>query len=172
MAHPAAGFLPLVSVGLHQALTPIHVMLNDPAGPTTGVNYLLPVLMMSGGGQVGAGLALYLRTRNKKLKGYIRDSIPVGILGVGEPLMYAVTLPLGRPFVTACLSAGVGGMLATLFHLGAISQGVSGLFGVLIVQPGQQVTYVVSLVGACAGGFVLTWLFGVDDQRIEELYGA
>ena len=147
-------------------------MLNDPAGPTTGVNYLLPVLMMSGGGQVGAGLALYLRTRNKKLKGYIRDSIPVGILGVGEPLMYAVTLSLGRPFVTACLGAGVGGILATLFHLGAISQGVSGLFGVLVVQPGQQVTYVVSLVGACAGGFVLTWLFGVDDQRIEELYGA
>ena len=168
----AAGFLPLVSVGLHQALTPIHVMLNDPAGPTMGVNFLLPVLMMSGGGQVGAGLALYLKTKNAKLKGYIRDSIPVGILGVGEPLMYAVTLPLGRPFVTACLGAGVGGVLATLFHLGAISQGVSGLFGVLIIQSGQQVAYTVSLVGACVGGFALTWLFGVDDERIEELYGA
>ena len=32
--------------------------------------------------------------------------------------------------------------------------------------------YVVSLVGACVGGFVLTWLFGIDDERIEELYGA
>lgn len=79
----AAGFLPLVSVGLHQALTPIHVMLNDPAGPTAGINYLLPVLMMSGGGQVGAGIALYLKTKNAKLKGYVRDSVPVGILGVG-----------------------------------------------------------------------------------------
>jgi PTS system sucrose-specific IIC component len=168
----ASGFLPLVSVGLHQALTPIHAMLNDPAGPTQGINYLLPVLMMSGGGQVGAGLALYLGTRNQKLKGYIRDSIPVGVLGVGEPLMYAVTLPLGKPFVTACLGAGVGGMLATLFHLGAISQGVSGLFGILIVQPWQQLAYVVSLLGACVGGFVLTWLLGVDHERIEELYGA
>lgn len=167
----ASGFLPLVAVGLHQALTPIHVMLNDPTGPTQGVNYLLPVLMMSGGGQVGAGLALYLRTGSRKLKGYIRDSIPVGVLGVGEPLMYAVTLPLGRPFVTACLGAGVGGMLATLFHLGTISQGVSGLFGILIIQPGQQVAYVVSLLGACVGGFVLTWLFGVDHERIEDLYG-
>ena len=168
----AAGFLPLVSVGLHQALTPIHVMLNDPAGPTMGVNYLLPVLMMSGGGQVGAGIALYLKTKNQKVRGYIRDSIPVGILGVGEPLMYAVTLPLGRPFVTACLGAGFGGVLATLFHLGAISQGVSGLFGVLIIQSGQQIAYVVSLLGACAGGFVLTWLFGIDEERINELYGA
>ena len=70
------------------------------------------------------------------------------------------------------MAQAAGGTLATIFHLGAISQGVSGLFGVLIVQPGQQVAYVVSLVGACVGGFVLTWLFGIDDERIEELCGA
>lgn len=167
----AAGFLPLVSVGLHQALTPINVMLNDPAGPTGGINYLLPILMMAGGGQVGAGIALYLRTTNEKLKRYVRDSIPVGILGVGEPLMYAVTLPLGRPFVTACLGSGFGGAVATHLHIGAISQGVSGLFGLLIVQHGQQLAYLAALLVACAGGFVLTWLFGVDEKRINEVYG-
>ncbi len=48
-------FLGLVSVGLHQALTPIHVLLNDPTGPTKGINYLLPILMMAGGGQVAPG---------------------------------------------------------------------------------------------------------------------
>ena len=167
----ASGFLPLVSLGLHQALTPIHVMLNDPAGPTHGINYLLPVLMMAGGGQVGAGAALYLKTRNEKLKSYLRDSVPVGILGVGEPLMYAVTLPLGKPFVTACLGSGFGGVLATLMHLGVVTQGVSGLFGLLIVVPGQQLPYVLAMLAAYAGGFVLTWLFGVDEARINEVYG-
>lgn len=167
----SAGFLPLVSVGLHQALTPIHVMLNDPAGPTSGINYLLPVLMMAGGGQIGAGIALFLRTGNARLRGYIQNSIPVGILGVGEPLMYAVTLPLGRPFVTACLGAGFGGALATAFHVGTVSQGVSGLFGLLIVQPGQQLQYLVALLAACLGGFVLTWFFGVNEKRINEVYG-
>ena len=93
-------------------------MLNDPAGATQGINYLLPILMMAGGGQVGAGLALYFKTKNKKLKGYIRDSIPVGILGVGEPLMYAVTLPLGKSFITACLGAGVGGVLSRTVSFG------------------------------------------------------
>jgi PTS system sucrose-specific IIC component len=53
-------------------------MLNDPAGPTKGINYLLPILMMAGGGQVGAGFALYMKTKNEKLKRFIRDSIPVG----------------------------------------------------------------------------------------------
>ena len=167
----SAGFLPLVSVGLHQALTPIHALLNDPNGATHGINYLLPILMMAGGGQVGAGLALYLKTKNKKLRKFIGDSIPVGILGIGEPLMYAVTLPLVKPFVTACHGAGFGGILAALFHIGTVSQGVSGLFGLLIVVPGQQLFYVLAMLAAYAGGFVLTWFFGVDEQRINEFYG-
>lgn len=167
----SAGFLPLVSVGLHQALTPIHALLNDPNGATQGVNYLLPILMMAGGGQVGAGLALYLKSKNKKLKKFVAESIPVGILGVGEPLMYAVTLPLVRPFVTACLGSGIGGVLAALFHLGTVSQGVSGLFGLLIVVPGQQLFYVIAMLAAYAGGFVLTWFFGVDEDKINAFYG-
>lgn len=167
----SAGFLPLVAVGLHQALTPIHTLLNDPNGATEGINYLLPILMMAGGGQVGAGIALYVRTKNKKLKGYIRDSLPVGILGIGEPMMYAVNLPLGRSFLTACLGSGIGGVLAALFHLGTVSQGVSGLFGLLIVVPGTQLKFIIAMLGAYAGGFLLTYFFGVDEKRIEEVYG-
>lgn len=167
----AGGFLPLVSVRLHQALTPIHVMLNDPAGPSNGINYLLPILMMAGGGQVGAGCALYVKTKNKKLKRFIRDSIPVGILGIGEPLMYAVTLPLGRSFLTACIGAGFGGAVAALLHLGTVSQGVSGLFGLLIVQPNQQFGYLIAMVTAYIGGFIVTYLFGVNEDRINEVYG-
>jgi len=91
-------------------------------------------------------------------------------LGVGEPLMYAVTLPLGRAFVTASIGAGFGGIFASLFHLGAVTQGVSGLFGLLIMQPGQQLTYLLALLIAYAGGFVVTWFFGVDEDRINEIY--
>ena len=167
----SAGFLPLVAVGLHQALTPIHAMLNDPNGATQGINYLLPILMMAGGGQVGAGFALYLKTKNKKLKQLTRDSLPVGILGIGEPMMYAVTLPLGKPFITACLGSGLGGILASLFHLGTVSQGVSGLFGLLIVVPGTQLFYIIAMVGAYIGGFILTYFVGVDHQRIDDVYG-
>lgn len=163
-------FLALVSVGLHQALTPIHVLLNDPTGPTHGINYLLPILMMAGGGQVGAGFALYFKSKNKRFKKMVMSSIPVAILGVGEPLMYAVTLPLGRAFVTASIGAGFGGIVASLFHLGAVSQGVSGLFGLLIMQPGQQLTYLLALLVAYFGGFIVTWFFGVDENRINEIY--
>ena len=126
---------------------------------------------MAGGGQVGAGFALFLRTKNKKLKRMTRDSLPIGILGIGEPLMYAVTLPLGRPFLTACLGAGIGGVLASIFRLGAITQGVSGLFGLLIVQAGNQFAFIIAMLGAYVGGFVLTYFFGYDEKRVSEVYG-
>ncbi|MCL2843537.1 MAG: PTS transporter subunit EIIC [Oscillospiraceae bacterium] len=168
----SATFLPLVAVGLHHALTPIHALFNNPEGPTAGINYLLPILMMAGGGQVGAGLALYVKSKNKNLRRLIRGALPVGVLGIGEPLMYAITLPLGKSFITACLGAGIGGVVASLFNLGTISQGVSGLFGLLIISPGfPQVQYVIAMLCAYAGGFLLTWFFAVDKKRIAEVYG-
>ena len=118
-----------------------------------------------------AGIALYVKTKNAKLKRFIRDSIPVGILGIGEPMMYAVTLPLGRSFITACIGAGFGGAVAALMHIGTVSQGVSGLFGLLIVQPGQQIGFIISMLIAYAGGFLVTYFFGVDEDRINEVYG-
>ncbi len=113
----SAGFLPLVAVGLHQALTPIHSMLNDPAGASKGINYLLPILMMAGGGQVGAGLALYIKTKNKKLKRYIKDSIPVGILGIGNLSCMQLLCPLDGPFLPLVSEAALEELWLPFFTL-------------------------------------------------------
>lgn len=85
-------FLPLVMTGLHQGLTPIHAELLS----STGVTVLLPILAMAGAGQVGASMAVYKMTKNKRIKKTISSSLLVGIMGVGEPLIYGVTLPLGN----------------------------------------------------------------------------
>ncbi len=73
------------------------------------------------------------------------------MLGIGEPLMYAVTLPLGKPFITACM-APVLARDSYLFHLVAISQGVSGLFDLLIVQPGNGSSAPATMLLAYAAG--------------------
>lgn len=77
-------FLPMVMFGLHQVLTPIHIeMINK-----TGSTLLLPILAMAGAGQVGAALALWIRCRkNKELTNMIKGALPVGFLGIGEPLI-------------------------------------------------------------------------------------
>ena len=54
--------------------------------------------------------------------------MPVGFLGIGEPLIYGVTLPLGRPFLTACIGGGIGGaVIGGIGHIGAKAIGPSGV---------------------------------------------
>lgn len=159
-----ATFLPLVVTGLHQGLTPIHLELlkslgNDP---------LLPILAMGGAGQVGAAFAIYVKTKRKRLKRAIGGALPSGLLGIGEPLIYGVTLPLGRPFLTACLGAGVGGAFQAAFHVGTSAIGVSGLPLLFLVPLQQILLYLIGLVIAYAAGFAFTYWFGFKDEMASE----
>ena len=118
----SVSYIPLVLLGVNDIFVPLKELMGEEA--VSGViSYLIPVLMVASGGQVGAGLALFVKTKNKKLKKIIRNSLPLGILGVGEPLIYLGTLPLVRPFFTGCIGAGIGGMLAGLLNLGTEYRG-------------------------------------------------
>ena len=150
-------FLPLVMTGLHQGLTPIHADLLK----TTGLNPLLPILAMAGAGQVGAAIAVLLRTKNKRLKKTIISALPVGIMGVGEPLIYGVTLPLGKPFIGACIGGAVGGAVQALFKVSSTSMGLSGL--PLAAITSTPLLFVIGLVAAYIGGFFATLLLGFED---------
>ncbi|MFD8997859.1 PTS transporter subunit EIIC [Streptomyces abikoensis] len=162
-------FLPLVMLGLHQALIPIHTTLIAERGSTV----LLPLLAMAGAGQVGAALAVYVRlARDVSVRRVIRSALPAALLGIGEPLIYGVSLPLGRPFATACVGGAFGGAFVGLCHqlgysVGATAIGPSGwaLFPLLAGNHGAVRAVVVYGAGLAVGygvGFVATYLFGVS----------
>ena len=159
----AGTFLPLVMTGLHQGLTPVHMELLN----TLRENPLLPVLAMAGAGQVGASLAVLARTRNEKLRNIIKNALPVGFLGIGEPLIFGVTLPLGRPFVTACLGAAAGGAFQASMQINSIAMGVSGLPLAFLIRSDQIGLYLVGLGIAYIAGFVFTWIAGFEDPGDE-----
>ncbi|WP_208560411.1 PTS transporter subunit EIIC [Marinilactibacillus kalidii] len=158
-------FLPMVMFGLHQVLTPIHVTMIEQTGSTQ----LLPILAMAGAGQVGAALALLVRARkNKQLVTMIKGALPVGILGIGEPLIYAVTLPLGKPFITACIGGGIGGAVIGLFGgVGASAIGPSGVALIPLIVNNLWWVYVLGLLAAYTGGFIATYFFGVPKEAME-----
>ncbi|AYJ91599.1 PTS transporter subunit EIIC [Bacillus sp. FSL L8-0167] len=159
-----ATFLPLVVTGLHQGLTPIHMELIN----SIGDDPLLPILAMGGAGQVGAAFAIYMKTKKKKLKRAIAGGLPSGMLGIGEPLIFGVTLPLGRPFLTACLGAGIGGAFQAYFQIATKAIGVSGLPLTFIVHTHQMLLYLIGLFIAYVAGFFFTYLFGFhDDMAVE-----
>lgn len=73
---------------------------------------------MAGAGQVGAALALFWRAkRDSLLRTQIKGAIIPGFLGIGEPLIYGVTLPRMKPFVTACLGGACGRFFVGLIRL-------------------------------------------------------
>ncbi|MEV0261546.1 PTS transporter subunit EIIC [Streptomyces sp. NPDC050617] len=169
-------FLPLVMLGLHQALIPIHTTLIQQQGFTV----LLPILAMAGAGQVGAAVAVYLRLpRNESIRKTIKSALPAGFLGVGEPLIYGVSLPLGRPFITACVGGAFGGGFIGLFNqlgdaVGSTAIGPSGwaLFPLLKGDHGLGTTVAIYAAGLVAGyvvGFVATYFFGFSKQMLTEL---
>ncbi|HBI5897665.1 TPA: PTS transporter subunit EIIC [Listeria monocytogenes] len=160
-------FLPMVMFGLHQVLTPIHVEMIAQNGYTI----LLPILAMAGGGQVGAAIALWIRCRkNKPLVNMIKGGLPVGILGIGEPLIYGVTIPLGKPFLTACLGGGIDGAVIGYFgNVGAIAIGPSGVALIPLIANNEWLSYVIGLIAAYLGGFILTYFFGTPKDAMNSV---
>lgn len=158
----AGTFLPLVLTGLHQGMVPIHVELVQ----AHGYNALLPILAMAGVGQVGASLAVLLKTRSPRLKKLVKGALPVGILGVGEPLIFGVTLPLGRPFIAACLGGAVGGAVVCYAKVATvITFGISGLPLALTIISGKVMLYLAGWLAAVVCGFLFAWFMGFNDPE-------
>ena len=158
-------FLPMVMLGLHQILTPIHVAMIEQQGAT----YLLPILAMAGAGQVGAALAILVKCRNnKQITTIAKGGLPVGFLGIGEPLIYALTLPMGKAFITACLGGGIGGaVIGAIGSIGSTAIGPSGLALIPLIYQSRWLGYLAGLIAGYIGGFVLTYFFGVDQKYVD-----
>lgn len=160
----SAVFLPMVLLGLHHGLIPIYAVQLEQMG---GVS-LFPCLAMAGAGQVGAALAILIkakRVKNMRMEKTILGALPAGLLGVGEPLIYGVTLPMGKPFITAGLGAGFGGAFVMLMGVQSIAWGPSGLVAIPLMRtPMMMLWFFVGLVIAYVAGFIITSLFIKDED--------
>ncbi|MBR1589602.1 MAG: PTS transporter subunit EIIC [Acidaminococcaceae bacterium] len=154
-------FLPVVMAGVHHGLTPIHADMLA----SMGMTILLPIAAMAGCGQVGASFAVYLKSKNKELKRTVLSSLPVGIMGIGEPLIYGVTLPLGKPFVCACIGGACGGAWQAYHGIGSYALGISGV--PLAAATNNALLYLGGVFIAWLAGFAATWLAGFDDPPEE-----
>ena len=169
----AAFFLPLVAAGMHHGLVALYSVQLQELGFIT----LYPALAMAGAGQVGAAFALWKKAKkagNENLCSVIAGALPAGVLGVGEPLIYGVTLPLGRPFLTAGLGAGFGGAFIMVTQVASTTWGPSGLLGAFVMTggPGGSVRsvllYLVALVICYIGGYFITNLLYRDEELSYE----
>lgn len=168
-------FLPAVMLGIHQGFVPVY----EGLVANLGYNTLFPVLAMAGAGQVGAALALYKKApKDSDLRNNIRGAIIPGFLGIGEPLIYGVTLPRVRPFFTAMAGGAVGGFYVGMLNLFGVQIGLntvfgsSGLLGTIAMTSNKGVVagmffYLTALIVAYVAGYILTSLFGTKNVDLS-----
>lgn len=171
----AGVFLIAVVFGVHQGFIPVYLALMD----TQGFNSLFPILSMAGAGQVGAALALYWKAEKAStLRSQIKGAIIPGLLGVGEPLIYGVTLPRMKPFITACIGGAVGGLfIGTVAQLGLpvglnSAFGPSGLVALPLMTSASGILPAIAVYGggvliSYIAGFMLTAMFGSKNVDLD-----
>ena len=155
----------LVMFGLHWAVATLAITDAATAGSTT----LLIGMLGTTFAQTGAVAAIWIKTKNKKLKSLCAPAFISAIAGVTEPAIYGITLPKKLPFIITCVVSCITGGIMGAFHTAQFSIGAMGVFSwPTFVDPvsndasGMVIAIVVSLVATVAG-FILTFLTYSDE---------
>ncbi|HGF7300642.1 TPA: beta-glucoside-specific PTS transporter subunit IIABC [Enterococcus hirae] len=159
-----------VMFGMHWGFVPIMFLNIEQYGFDVMVPMLLPAVLAQG----GAALAVAIRTKDTKLRSLGISSTITSLFGITEPTVYGVTLPLKKPFVVACLSAGIGGAMIGFAGVKAFSSGLVSLLTIpTFISTNQAVESNVTMaILATALSFVLafvgTLIFGFDETVQDE----
>lgn len=154
----------LIIFGLHWGFVPI--VTNNLA--VYGRDTLFTITGPNNFAQAGAALGVFLKTKNPKLKAISGSAAATGLFGITEPAIYGVTLKYKRPFIIACLAAGVAGGIAG--YVGAGSTAFVGC-GILTLPAyiGQGfVGFLIACAIAYFGSAIGTYLFGFNDGMISD----
>jgi PTS system beta-glucosides-specific IIC component len=160
----------LVMFGLQWGIIPI--VINNLA--TMHYDPIVATIYFVSFSQIGAVLAVLLKTKNKGLKSTSIPAFISGIFGVTEPAIYGVTLPLKRPFIMSCIGGAIGGGIVGFASGKAYLMGGLGIFAIPnFIKPGSGLDSsfwgsMIALVVSFVAGFVLTYLFGFRETASEE----
>ena len=150
----------LVIFGMHWSLVPI-AMINM----TQGGDIILAAMIGTTFANSGSVAAIWLKTKDKKIKGLSPAAFISAVAGVTEPAIYGILLPKKTPFIRDCIISGIGG--AVLGFLGVKVYQMAGL-GVFAYTgfidtvnndvSGMTIAIIVSLLCGAAG-FLVELLF-------------
>lgn len=157
----------MVIFGLHWGLIPI--VINDIA--TNGHSYINSILSITMVAQGGAVLAVFLKTKDKKLKEMSLAAAVSAFCGVTEPALYGVNLKYKRVFIVASIASAIGGALTGFLRVDnyALSGALIGFPA--FITPGVGIGsnfygYLISHYATLLIAVVLVYLFGYTDKML------
>ena len=162
-----------VIFGVHWGVTPM-VLANFEQYKSDAFSAFQTIAVIA---QFGAVMGVFLKTRNKDLKKVSLSAGITGIFGITEPSMYGVNLRFKKPFVIACISGGIGALIASFFNPKYYAY--AGLPGPITIVNGYNAHNPTSIWGIIIGSIIaivlpiiLIQVLGYGEDVTEQVEGV
>lgn len=165
-----AALMPLIIMtGMHWAFIPLAVN----ASVATPDLLLLPAMFASNMAQGSASLAVALKSKNSNTKQLaISASISALAAGITEPALYGITLKFKKPLIAAMISSAVAGIYLGITNVASFALVTPAIIGLpQFMAEGHEANFTNAVIVAAiavVGTFVLTWIFGIDEEAVSE----
>ena len=155
----------LVIFGMHWGFIPVYI--NNVQ--TLGYDNVMMPFFACTFATSAVVLAMFFKTKDKKIKEMAIPNFISGIFGVTEPAIYGMLLPLKKPFIISCIAGGIGGAFYGHFNFRKFILGGMGIFELpnMINPDGTNGNIIVAFIGIAISmvvGFVLTMIFYHDEK--------
>lgn len=156
-------FQVIIIFGLQWGLIPIYIQYLTTLGYDPLIGLAIPSVL----GVAGAVFAFALRTKNKKTRTLAYTTGTTALLGVSEPAIFGLLLPLKRPMICALIGSGLAGATAAVLEVKVYAPGLSGIFNVIAYGGELQNNLYgfLSLFIAFAASFILSYFFGYSKKN-------
>ena len=161
----------LVMFGFHWAVVSLGIVNIS----TLGYDFLIPLSFAASWAQTFIVLAMFLRTKNEKLKKIALPAFVSGLFGVTEACIYGVTLPKKTPFILSCVVSAVVGGVMGFFSPVKFGSGGLGIFGLaMYVDPSgaQGLDNMWIALGGAVAASILGLVLGLATYRDEPAKAA
>ncbi|WP_381414871.1 glucose PTS transporter subunit IIA [Spiroplasma endosymbiont of Anurida maritima] len=123
----ALSWQPLVLTGMHIAVAmPISMSVVQGIPNPLAAGVAIGVF-----GQIGALIGVAIRTKNAKTRQTAFGSLPAGLVGITEPIIFGINLPKIRPFIAGMIGAGIAGLFSGFVGVETRIPGGMGVFSIL-----------------------------------------
>ncbi|HBG0764228.1 TPA: PTS glucose transporter subunit IIA [Clostridioides difficile] len=156
-----------VITGLHHT----YVMIETSLLANTGFNALITLCAMYGFANIGTCLAFMKKSKNNQVKQTAVGAMLSQLFGISEPVLFGIQLRYNlKPLIIMCASSGLGAAILSILHIQSNSYGLAVLPSYLMyIYDGYNlITYLLVSIFVVAFYFIVTCLFGVPKEAINE----
>ena len=160
----------LVIFGMHWGFIPVYI--NNIV--TLGYDNIMMPFFGCTFATAGVLLAIFFKTKDRKLKEITLPNFISSIFGVTEPAIYGITLPMKKPFIISCIVGALVGGFYGHFNLKEFIIGGLGIFEftAMINPDGTNGNIIIAVIGAVLAmilGFIITFFTYKDNTSSTEI---